>query len=145
PVAGGNTVTVTGSNFVVGATTVTVDGVTVPAAEVTVVSATELTYVAPAHAAGPVAVTVTTAGGTSGPLTYTYVEIPTLGSLDPDAGPVAGGQTVTVTGSGFVSGLSTVTVDGSPVPATDVTVVSSTELTYVTPAHAAGQVDVSVT
>ena len=103
----------TGSDFVPGATTVTVDGVDVPASDVTVVSTTELTYVAPAHAAGPVEVTVTTVAGTSNPLTYTYLDTPTASSLDPSSGPVAGGQLVTVTGTGFVVGGTTVTVDGS--------------------------------
>ncbi|PWD51788.1 hypothetical protein C8046_15180 [Serinibacter arcticus] len=143
PVAGGTTVTVSGAGFVAGAF-VTVDGVPVDAADVTVVSETELTYVSPAHPAGAVDVTVTTPGGTSAPLTFTYLDAPTLSTLDPDSGPVAGGTTVTVSGAGFVAGT-VVTVDGTDVPAADVTVVSETELTYVSPAHPAGAVDVTVT
>src|SRR5690606_4957265 len=113
--------------------------------DVTVLGDTELTYLTPAHAAGPVEVTVTTAGGTTDPLTYTYLDVPTASSLDPSSGPVAGGQLVTVTGTGFVPGATTVTVDGVAAPAADVTVVSGIALTYLTPAHAAGPVEVTVT
>ncbi len=62
-------------------------------------------------------------------------------SLTPVAGPEAGGQTVTITGSGF-SGATGVTFDG--IPATGVTVVDDATLTAVTPPHTAGVVDVTV-
>ncbi|MTD14456.1 choice-of-anchor G family protein [Nakamurella sp. YIM 132087] len=147
PVAGGQTVTVTGTDFdpTPGATSVTVDGITVPAGDVTVSSANELTFLTPAHAAGGAQVrVVTTTGGTSGPQPYTYVPVPGAASLTPVAGPQAGGTLVTVTGSGFVPGVTTVTSDGTAVPAGDVTVVNGTTLTYLTPAHAQGPVDVVV-
>lgn len=70
----------------------------------------------PVHAVGPVNVTVTTAGGTSGPLGYTYdpnavvvappvITSPTNGSTVTDDPPVingtgGAGNTVTVTGDG---------------------------------------------
>jgi hypothetical protein len=60
--AGGTTVTVTGANLT-GATSVSFGGVV--ATNLTVVSATSITATTPAHAAGPVSVAVTTAGGTS--------------------------------------------------------------------------------
>ena len=62
-------VTLTGTNFVVGATTVTVSGGGVTVNNVVVGSTTSLTanfVLDPAAAAGPRTVTVTTAGGTSG-------------------------------------------------------------------------------
>ncbi len=71
--AGGAVVTVTGSGFVPGQTTVTIGGTTIPASAVTVVNATTLRFTTPAHAAGAVPLVVTTAGGTSQALTYTYL------------------------------------------------------------------------
>lgn len=67
---------------------------------------------------------------------------PTVLSISPDHGPVAGGTAFTLTGTNFADGA-TVTFDG--LPATSVAFVSDTEITGVTPAHAAGYVDVVVT
>ncbi|MFD6053647.1 IPT/TIG domain-containing protein [Agromyces sp. NPDC060279] len=137
PASGGTPVTIDGTDLA-GATAVTVDGATVP---FTQVSGTQLSFTTPPHAAGPVDVTVTTPGGTSGPLTFTYLPAPLLTELDPDAGPTAGGTPVTITGSDL-GDASEVTVDGVPVAFTGVT---SSEITIVTPPHAAGPVDVVVT
>jgi IPT/TIG domain len=63
-------------------------------------------------------------------------------SISPISGPIAGGTTVTIKGSGFVSGA-TVTIGG--VGATSVVVAGSTSLTAVTGAHATGLADVTVT
>ena len=63
-------------------------------------------------------------------------------SITPATGPVAGGTSVTIAGTGF-NADSVVTIGG--VPATSITVVSSTEITAVTGAHAVGAVDVVVT
>lgn len=113
------------------ATTVTVGGN--PATDVVVSDTGTLTATVPAGTAGAADVTVTTSVG-SDTLTdgYTYVEAPTADSIDPDHGPEAGGTTVTVTGTGFIDGATTVTVGDEA--ATDVVVVSDTELTFVTPA-----------
>ena len=62
--------------------------------------------------------------------------------VDPATGPAAGGNTVAVHGTGFAEGA-TVTFGG--VVATEVDVSSTEALTCVTPAHAAGMVDVAVT
>ena len=63
--------------------------------------------------------------------------------ITPDTGPTAGGQTVTITGTGFVAGT-TVTFDG--VAATNVVVAADcTSLTARTPANAAGPAVVVVT
>jgi hypothetical protein len=63
-------------------------------------------------------------------------------SISPVGGPITGGTTVTVRGSGFVAGA-TVAIGG--VAATDVVVAGSTALTAVTGAHATGLADVTVT
>ena len=66
-------VTLTGTNFVAGTTTVTVAGGGVTATNVIVGSGTSLTasFVLDLTADGPRTVTVTTAGGTSGGQTFT--------------------------------------------------------------------------
>jgi acid phosphatase len=67
---------------------------------------------------------------------------PTVGSITPNSGSTAGGNAVTIRGSGFANGA-TVMMGG--VPATDVSVASSTTINATTPPHAAGAVNVSVT
>jgi hypothetical protein len=67
---------------------------------------------------------------------------PSVTAVSPGWGSVAGGDAVTVTGSGFVAGAS-VTFGGSAATAVEVT--DDSTLTAVTPAHAAGAVDVTVT
>jgi hypothetical protein len=89
-------------------------------------------------------VTVTTAGGPSATGSsdkYTFVAKPSVSSVSPNAGPKAGGQTVTVRGTGFRNGA---TVKFGSTPGTHVTVVTGAKLTVKTPRHAAGQVDVTV-
>ena len=155
PVAGGTTVTITGTGFAVGdpATTVTFGGA--DATDVTVVSSTEITAVTPpsplpSPGTGPVPVAVKDAGG--GPVTaaqqFTYFTTPTIASLNgitPDSGPTSGGTPVTITGTNFLS-PATVTFGGTGGPtATDVVVVSPSEITAVTPPGAVGTVNVTVT
>ncbi len=66
---------------------------------------------------------------------------PAISAISPSTGPITGGQAVTISGSGFVSGA-TVTIGGSS--ATAVLVLSSSTVTAVTPSHAAGTVSVVV-
>jgi hypothetical protein len=141
PTGGGTAVTITGTNFVSGAT-VTFDGTA--ATGVTVVNATTITVTTPAHAPGPVDVTVTNPDTQSGTFIdgYTYIPPPTVTSVTPTSGPDTGGTAVTITGANFVSGA-TVTFGGTA--ATGVTFVSATQIDVTTPAHAAGAVDVTVT
>ena len=145
--------TITGTGFVPDQTTVTIGGITVPTGQVTVIDAATLTFVTPAHAPGPVDVTVTTPGGTTTPaLVFTFVapvqptdSAPTVVSINPSQGPTAGGTTVTITGTSFVPGQTTVSIGGVNVPAGQVTVsTDGTTLTFVTPTHAEGAVVVTV-
>ncbi|MGY1982404.1 IPT/TIG domain-containing protein, partial [Nocardia gipuzkoensis] len=89
--AGGTTVVLTGTNLT-GATGVSFGGT--PATSFTVNSPTQITAVAPAHAAGTVQVTVTTAVGTSNGVSFTYIAVPTLISVTPSSGPPSGGTVV---------------------------------------------------
>jgi hypothetical protein len=74
--------------------------------------------------------------------TVTLTPVFAVGSISPASGPMAGGTTVTINGSGFSSGA---TVSFGGLPATGVTVVNGGQITAVTPSHACGQVDVVVT
>ena len=136
---GGNTVTVTGTNFVSGAQ-VTVDGV---ATNETFVSATQITFVAPQHAAGATSVIVTNPDGrASNAATYTYAALPTpvINAVVPDIGSTAGGDAVQIQGNNFRD--PTVYFDG--VAATTVSFYNS-RVNVTTPPHAAGIVNVTVT
>jgi hypothetical protein len=101
--------------------------------------------VSPAHAAGTVDVTVTTAAGTSATSAndqFTFVAAPTVTSISPNTGPTTGGTSVTITGTGFTAATD---VDFGATPASTFTVDNDTQITAVSPAHVAGIVDVTVT
>jgi uncharacterized repeat protein (TIGR02543 family) len=89
-------------------------------------------------------VTVTTPAGTSSTSNadeYTYDATPTVTGIAPSAGPTAGGMSVTITGTGFLSGA---TVKFGSSEATGVTVNGSTSISATSPAGT-GTVDVTVT
>ena len=140
---GGTVVTLTGTGFRTGATSVTF-GAGNHGTTVHVTGTTTLTVSTPSHGPGTVTVTVTTPGGTSGSEHYTYDPIPTLSTVTPSAGKVAGGTVVTLTGSGFRTGATSVTF-GAGHHGTTVHVTGTTTLTVTTPNHAAGTVTVTVT
>jgi hypothetical protein len=62
--------------------------------------------------------------------------------ITPSVGPVAGGTSVTITGTGFATGDQVIF---GGIPATSLTVASSSQLIATTPPHAAGTVDVELT
>jgi hypothetical protein len=135
---GGNTATITGTGL---STATSVHFGTV-AATPAVVNDGQLTVTVPAGlAAGPVGVSVTTAGGTNNGLSYTYLDGPTIAALTPDSGPASGGTAVTIPGTGLTTTQS-VTFGGVPAP---FTVINDTTLSAVTPPGTAGAVDVTVT
>jgi large repetitive protein len=123
PTTGGTTVTITGTGFVPGQTSVTICGIVIPVTAVTVVNGTTLTFVTPPHAAGPCDVTVTTPGGTTGPLTFTYIPVPPVitspGNGDTTSGtpPIVGtgtaGDTVTVSEGATVICTAVVDANGN--------------------------------
>lgn len=73
---GGQTATLTGTNFDVGTPTVSFGGTA--ATNISVTNATTLTCTIPNHAVGAVNVTVTNDDGTSGTFSFTYTEPPFL-------------------------------------------------------------------
>ncbi|HEV7920728.1 MAG TPA: IPT/TIG domain-containing protein [Thermoanaerobaculia bacterium] len=146
--AGGTTITISGTGFASGAT-VTIGGVA--ASHVVFVDASTLTAVTPLgptneQATQPKDVTVTNPDGQAatriGAFTYTVPPL-AVDAITPSFAPPAGGVTVTITGAGFTSGVtSSVTFGGTA--ATNVTVVNAVTLSAVAPAHALGTVDVVV-
>jgi alpha-tubulin suppressor-like RCC1 family protein len=99
--AGGDIITITGTNFVSGST-VKFDGVL--SSSVTFVNPTTLTARAPAGNIGKVMVVVTTPDQQKAKAAdiYEYVGGSVgIVSVDPTSGSIAGGQAVTITGSGF--------------------------------------------
>jgi lysozyme len=110
-------------------------------------NATESTYkVASADAGHPLACRVT-ATNVRGPTSRTSASVqvpapPKVTSVSPRSGPAAGGNTITIAGSGFVHGAS---VKFGTAASRAVTFVSATRLKARAPAHAAGKIHVRVT
>ena len=76
------------------------------------------------------------------PSCFGTVTGPNVTGISPPTGLTAGGTAVTISGTGFAGGA-TVKIGGSS--ATSVVVVNATTITAVTPAHAGGAADVTVT
>ncbi len=143
--AGHNVVTVTGSSF---------DHVSrvlfgsSAGSKIHVISSTKLTVVAPRHAAGVVDVRVEVMSGSTSKLSakrsvdrYHFYAPPIVAGVSPSKGSLSGGNTVTVTGSGF---RSVTRVEFGTTAGTHTTVKSTTRLTVVAPKHETGTVDVIV-
>ncbi|HEY6329495.1 MAG TPA: IPT/TIG domain-containing protein, partial [Blastocatellia bacterium] len=146
PIAGGTSVTISGTGFVSGAT---VSFGNWPATSVTVSSPTTITATTPSHAAGLFDVTVTNPDTGTGTLPQSFTFIgpaslpqPKANLIAPASGAPAGGTSVIITGSYFQPSA-TVTIGG--VPATSVTVTNGVEITATTPAGALGSANVVVT
>ena len=146
PTAGGTSVVITGTGFTGTTGAAGVQFGSTNATSYTVNSDTRITAIAPPRSPSVQDVTVSTPiGGTSATSSadrFSYLGVPTVTGLSPANGPLAGGGSVTVTGTGFTSG-STVSFGGTPAGA--VTFVSSTQLTVTVPGGTAGVVDVTVT
>jgi hypothetical protein len=137
PETGDTLVTIEGDGFT-GTT-----GVLFGANPGTIVTTTdnEITVRTPAGTPGDVTVTVQHPGGDVEAGIFEYLNVPGITSLDPDEGPEDGGTVVTIIGEGF-DGATGVTFDGED--GVDFEVVSDTEITVTTPAHAPATVPVVV-
>ncbi len=145
---GGAVITITGTNFVSGATVTIASN---SATGVTFVSKTSLKATVPAStggAEGPANVTVTNPDTQSATLTngLTYkLAAPTVTSISPTVATAAGGTVITITGTNFVLGA---TVSFGANAGTNVVFTSKTSLKATAPAStnkAEGQVNVTVT
>ncbi|MBV9950386.1 MAG: IPT/TIG domain-containing protein [Acidimicrobiia bacterium] len=141
PAAGGTAVALTGTHLA-DTTGVLVCGQA--GTDLDVVSDTEVDFTTPAGSVGSCNVVVQTSDSGATTLTngFRYFAVPTVTSVDPTEGPVAGGVAVTIHGSGFTGATSVTFGDAE---ATDVDVVDGTTITATLPAHVAGTVDVVVT
>ena len=138
PAAGGTEVTIDGSGFQTGVSV----SVGSESATILSVTATRLLVRMPAQAVGVASLIVTNPDSQSATATnaFTYEDGGmAITHVLPDGGPVAGGTTVSIVGSGFSD--ATVSFDGI-----SATIVSRTSqvLTVISPAHAAGVVAVEV-
>ncbi len=155
PASGGTTVTITGTGFTT-VTSVDFGGVSVSFTHDPSAIDTELTATAPPGPAGTtVDVTVTSVCGSAASATptscggsgaspadhFAYLPLPAVTGVSPSAGVVGGGTTVTISGTGFTTAIG---VSFGTVPATSFQVVSDQEVMAVSPAGAAGAVDVTV-
>jgi len=132
--AGGTTITITGTNLI-GTTSLTVGGIA--ATSVAVISATQVTALTPAGTAGAKDIVLSTAGGSvTSAGSFTYAAPPVITSFTPGTGLLAGGETITVTGTGF-TGTFSVTFGGTAAP---IVSVSDTQVVVTSPARAAGAV-----
>lgn len=149
PPSGGNTVVITGANFIlkdaslydVPVSTVLFGGVS---ATFVVESSTRIVATAPAGTGTQQVTLVHPLAGTSQFTTaanYGYSAGPLISSISPDFGPVVGGTVVTITGTGFLPGA---TVKFGANQATFATVVSPTRIDVTSP-PGTGVVDVVVT
>ena len=130
---------------------VTFDGS--PGIGVQVPNSKQIEVIPPAHASGAVVVIVTNADSQQAATVFTYDNVDvtlgqgpstlplSFGSISPNIGTTAGGDTLTILGNNFVD---PVTVIIGNLYATNVTVVNSQKLTCVTPLHSKGTFDVTV-
>jgi hypothetical protein len=112
PLGGGNPVTLTGANLYTAESVHFGDATVFP----TALNDQRLVVVGPVAAVpSTVPVYADTDGGVSNRLPYTYAAAPVVFGLSPASGPLAGGTTVVVSGTGLGSATS-VTFGGSPRP-----------------------------
>ncbi|MCI0340932.1 MAG: IPT/TIG domain-containing protein [Planctomycetales bacterium] len=138
--AGGTPVTVRGTGFQAGATAAFGGSA---ATGVTALTAGRISATTPAGPLGPVAVSVTNPDTQSGSLPngFVYSTPPAIAGVAPTTGFTAGGDAVTITGTGFAFGA-TADLGGAPVAIASAT---STTIVGTTTARAPGNVAATVT
>jgi len=142
PLAGNITITLSGSNLT---NTSQVNFGGQAASNIQIINDSTLTLTLPASlSAGPVNVTVTTpVGSVTLPNGFTYANVPTLTSVTPNSGTIAGGTNVSLSGTNLL-GTSNITFAG--INATGFSVINDTTVTAITPASSvAGTFDVVIT
>ncbi len=141
PEAGGTAVTISGAGFI-DVFEVKVGGVN--CVNPTVPSSTEIRCTTAAHAPGKVDVVVRNRFSLPATIVqgFQYLkEAPSITTVSPAQGPIAGGTAVSITGSGF-DNTAQVDFGGSPCAITNV---SATQILCNTGAHAAGMTNLTIT
>lgn len=141
--SGGTPVTITGSNFVAGATVYIGSSA---ATNVVVVNSTQITANAPSGTLGSANILIVNPDNSAvtAASAFFYVQgsaSPRVDYVDPPSGAINGGALVTISGAGFQSGL---TVTFGSIPSVSVTVMSSGTLLVRTPSGNSGTVPVTV-
>lgn len=142
PIAGGTTVTITGTDFFAGATVKVGSG---DCLNVNVLSSTSITCLLPGQTAGAKTVEVKNSDNQVGSLAsgYTYYAAPVISGISPTSGRTTGGTLLTISGSGFRSGsaisVGTVTCD------VDVNTISDSSIKCITRPGEVGSYKVKVT
>ncbi|HUA74511.1 MAG TPA: IPT/TIG domain-containing protein [Solirubrobacteraceae bacterium] len=138
PATGGTTISVKGEGFI-GVSKVDFEGI--PAASFEFVNDGEIIAVSPEHSVRKVSITVTTPEGTSPatcpgrtckPVPKFEFDHPTVTSVEPKSGPVAGGTPITITGTGFATGKEETLIQIGKAYATSVHCSSFTTCTGIT-------------
>ncbi|MGA8216494.1 MAG: IPT/TIG domain-containing protein, partial [Candidatus Sulfotelmatobacter sp.] len=154
--AGGDTLTITGTNFAAGANVLlgTAPG-GISALNCVVAGSTSITCITPANSSGTVDITVVNVDGTNassaGAFNYNSSS-PAVSSFAPSSGDTNGGIQVTITGSDFETGATVglnepalqAALGAGPLPLSNIVVVNSTTITGNVPALPAGQADATV-
>jgi hypothetical protein len=127
--------TLHGNYFVVGSTTVTIDGTDVTPSMVNTIDTQTLSMLLTINAGaaiGPRNIRLTTPNGASNPIVFTVVNqagSPTLTSMDPASARQGLAFPVSMIGTGFVVGATTVAVSGSGISTGIPNVQNSTGMT----------------
>ena len=137
PAKGGQTVTITGTSLD-NASSVTFGGTL--ASAILSNTSTQIVATTPQHASGTVTVTVNAPQG-NGTVNFTYLDPPSITNVAPAVAAASGGTTVTITGSGFISPL---TVVFDTTTGLSLNVISTTELSVVTPLHDFGPITITL-
>jgi hypothetical protein len=139
---GGNRVTLTGAQFGTGAKVRIGDK---ECTQVQGVSSTQVTCTVPSYEEGKYKVTVINQYGqeSSEDVQYAYYTYPapTVASISPSAGPLRGGNTVTINGTGFRSGL-VARIGG--LDCTNINLISETQITCLPPAKTQGTYAINI-
>jgi hypothetical protein len=141
PPAGGTSVLIFGTGF---ASATSVSFGAVPATSFQVLSGGQISAVSPPESPGTRDISVTTAAGSSAPVTgaaFSFVPRPAVAGVSPAQGSPSGGTRVTISGSGF-AGASQVAFGAI---AASFQVVSDGQITAVSPPGSAGSRTISVT
>lgn len=137
-IAGGESVTINGKNFLENPTVLFG---TTPVTSIQYVDSTKLIVTTPKGTQGDAVVKVTNKDGQFATSTYKYIANPVINSIQPAIGPLAGGTKVTISGDYFLQGA---IVKFGDLPGNVVSVSQKQIIVNNPPVSSAGSVDVTI-